>query len=42
MKIKNYQITEEELMDMGRSEYPDLVITDEVLNDLARKGVNAK
>lgn len=42
MKIKNYQITEEELMDMGRSTYPDLVVTDEVLDDLARKGVNAK
>jgi len=42
MKIKNYQISEEELMDMGRSEYPDLVITDEVLMDLVKKGVNAK
>lgn len=42
MKIKNYQITEEELMDMGRSTYLDLIVTDEVLMDLQKKGVNAK
>lgn len=42
MKIKNYQITEEELMDMGHSTYPDLIVTDEVLMDLQKKGVNAK
>jgi len=42
MKIKNYQMGEDTLMDMGRTDYPDLVVTDEVLMDLNKKGVNAK
>lgn len=42
MKIKNYQMGEDALMDMGRTDYPDLVVTDEVLMDLNKKGVNAK
>lgn len=32
--MKNYQITELELMDMNRSQYPNLVVTDEVMNDI--------
>ena len=39
--MKNYQITEQELMDMERTSYPDLIVTDEVLDDLNKKGVYA-
>jgi hypothetical protein len=42
MEIKNYQIGEMALMDMGRTDYPELIITDEVLMDLVKKGVNVK
>lgn len=41
MKIVNRQITDEELNDLGLVSWPELIITDEVLMDLEKKGVNA-
>lgn len=40
--MKNQQIDEFELLDIGYPDYPNLIITDEVLMDLEKKGVNAK
>lgn len=37
-KIKNQQIDELEMLDLGLAEYPDLVVTDEVLMDLWKVG----
>lgn len=37
----NRQITEMELNDMNLVYWPELIITDEVLMDLEKKGVNA-
>lgn len=42
MKIVNRQITDEELNDLGLVSWPELIVTDEVLADLEKKGVNVR